>query len=175
MSDYHSFVGTPNAVGSVVPQRVYRGPSSGNNLGPTVSFVQYGQPGVFVGQAIRPTFCRGDPASTGMLDGNVEADVRYNNPMIKIRIEWPGCQPYALAISFEEKIGGVTRRISKAVLAHRVSGVIERFRNEFQRSDSWRENEAWAPNRIELSRFVIHELRNVAVGSYQPVIVISAP
>ncbi|KAI0092299.1 hypothetical protein BDY19DRAFT_991016 [Irpex rosettiformis] len=176
-SDHHSFVDSPNASGYVVPQMVYQVPGSENNLGPAISFVQHGQPGVLVGQAIRPTFCRGDPASTGMLDGNVEVDVRYTNPMIKIRIEWPGCQPYALAISFEEKIEGVTRtrRITKGVLAHRVSGVIERFRHEFQRSDSWRENEAWAPNRFELGRFVIHELRNVAIGSYQPVIVISAP
>ena len=106
--------------------------------------------------------------------------------------QWPGCQPYESSINIVEHVAGELRNASKAVLANKVANVVRRFREvqthlhdrallvmltnllclqSYVRSHTW--DPKWAPDRYDFSKFVLHELRNVSTGSYQPVIVMN--
>jgi len=148
---------------SCIRQRPYRRPKGDpledHRVGELITFKVYGQCGMPLRSALRGIYSgllgRDDPMFVG------------SRTSISIRLEWPGCPPWAQQMRTKD-----WRRkpspISKAKLATEVAKKVDRFLKDTgynPRSPHWIPS---SPGHVNIDRLALVALEHVSMASWQP-------
>ncbi|KIP06387.1 hypothetical protein PHLGIDRAFT_119015 [Phlebiopsis gigantea 11061_1 CR5-6] len=168
---YHTFVDFtdgPLHRGVVVPQEVYAAPAGQNfSPQPPLSFSVNGVLGVRLEDALRQPVL-------GLADGDVPPNIHISSTRLTLRVSWPGyhLSNYQGAIQlFDNKNHSSPRNLTH--IAYQIAKCIQTFYNEQSRVTG--ADAGWQLSRYPFERLYLLQLRQVANGSWQPVLSVDIP